>query len=462
MSADTGRDTQGHIADLWSLTGGSAPPLDRLRVDGPSHVLPSRFAVTEAAATSIAASLLAAADLFAARGGPPAEVSLDRAHAAAAFSLERLIRRDGEPIAAWADLSGQYGTRDGRLVQLHCNFPHHAEGIAARLGVPLERAAFEAAIAEWDAVDLETALIEAGMVGAAYRSLEEWDAHPHALATRELPPLELTKLGDDGDRKLPVADRPLEGVRVLDCSRVLAGPVAGMTLASHGADVLRVGAEHLPYTSAVISTGFGKRNANIDLRTPEGRETFTRLLADADVLIDAFRPGALEVLGFGPAEVARIRPGIVMVQICAFDWDGPWGGRRGFDSIIQTTTGIALAGAGDDGAPVHLPVQALDHATGFLAAFAALRGLARRQSEGGSWLARLSLLRTRNWLVDLGSGETSEVATDFDAYMHEVDSGFGTLRAVTAPGAFAGSQPRWERAPSEIGSAAAGWASSPR
>ena len=228
-------------------------------------------------------------------------------------------------------------------------------------------------------------------------------------------------------------------------------------LASHGADVLRVGAEHLPHTSAVVSTGFGKRNRNIDLRTAEGRESFTRLLADADVLVDSFRPGALEALGFGPDKVARIRSGVVMVQICAFDWDGPWGGRRGFDSILQTTTGIALAGAGDDRRPVHLPVQALDHATGFLGAFAALRGLARRQSEGGSWLARLSLLRTRNWLVDLGAGGEPHGPADFDDYLHEVDSDFGRLRAVRPPGELAASTLRWDRAPSEIRSAPAAW-----
>ena len=446
------------IAALWSLTGGSAPDMERLAFSGPDHVLPSKFAVTEAAAVSVAASTLAAAAVFEARGGPRSEVTVDRAHAAAAFSAERLLRVNEEPVDPWAELSGAYRTRDGRFVQLHCNFPHHAAGVADVLGVPQARAAFETAIAGWDAVDLETALIEAGMVAAAYRSLDEWEAHPHAQATRDLPALELRRLGADGDRTLPPSDRPLDGVKVLDCSRVLAGPVAGMTLASHGADVLRVGADHLPTTaSGVMSTGFGKRNVNIDLRADDGRATFTRLLEDADVLIDAFRPGALETLGFGPEEVARLRPGIVMVQLCAFDWSGPWGGRRGFDSIIQSTTGIALAAAGGDGTPVHLPVQVLDHATGFLAAFAAMRGLARRQSEGGSWLARLSLLRTRNWLVGLGDGGAPEVPVDLDPYLHEVNSAFGRMRAVRAVGELATSPPRWDRTPSEIGSGTTEW-----
>jgi len=452
-------DTRAHVEALWALSGGEPAATDGFDVSGPEHVLASNFAVTEAAAASVGAATLAAADLLAARGGARQRVGVDRAHAAAAFSAERVLRVNGAPVDAWAPLSGAYQTRDERFIQLHCNFPHHASGIAECLEVAEERAAFEAAIAQWDAVELETALIEAGMVAAAYRTLDEWDAHPHAQATAKRPVLDFERIGDGGG-PLPSlsAARPLEGVRVLDCSRVLAGPVAGMTLASHGADVLRVGADHLPWTaSGVQTTGFGKRNTNIDLRSPEGKATFTRLLGSADVLIDAFRPGSLAKLGFGPEQVARIRPGIVIVQICAFGWTGPWGGRRGFDSIIQSTTGIALAAAGADGRPAHLPVQALDHATGFLGAFAAIRGLTRRQQEGGSWLARLALLRTRNWLVGLGSGGAPEATVDLERYMHEVDSEFGRMHAVRAIGELPASPPRWDRAPSEIGSAPPEW-----
>ncbi len=446
-----------HVAALHALTGGASPDLDWLEFSGLLHILESPFAVTEAAAVSVGAAALAAAELFEARGGIARPITVDRAHAVAAFSIERLLRVNGNHVEAWAALSGAYRTRDQRYIQLHCNFPHHAQGVADRLGVPLERTAFETAIANWDAVDLETALIEDGMIAAAYRTLDEWDSHPHALATAALPPLELSRIGDADIPSLPSADRPLEGVRVLDCSRVLAGPVAGMTLASHGADVLRVGAGHLPTVdNGVISTGFGKRSAHIDLRTPEGKATFTHLLSEADVLIDAFRPGALEGHGFGPAEVARIHPGIVIVQLCAFDWSGPWAGRRGFDSIIQSTTGLALA-ASEDGAPNHLPVQVLDHATGYLAAFAALRALTRRQSEGGSWLARLSLLRTRNWFVALGEGGAPDEPVSLKRYTHELDSAFGALTAVRPFDGLPASPPRWDRAPSPVGSDSAEW-----
>lgn len=460
-------DSARRVRALWDLTGGGPAAVHGLGFDGPEHIFNSPFAVTESAAVSIGAATSAAADLLAARDGPRQSVAIDRAHAAAAFSAERLLRVDGTRGDLWASLSGLYEARNGRFVQLHCNFPHHAAGVAACLGVREERSAFEGAIADWDAEELETALIGAGMVGAMYRTTDEWDAHPHAAATRHLPALELTRLGEAGGRELPRAVRPLEDVRVLDCSRVLAGPVAGMTLASHGADVLRVGADHLPVTGAVVATGFGKRNTNIDLRSDEGREVFSRLLAEADVVIDAFRPGALAAHGFGAEEMARVRPGIVVVQICAFDWDGPWGGRRGFDSIIQTTTGIAMAAEdgrlvhlpAPDRQPTHLPVQALDHATGFLGAFVAMRGLARRQAEGGSWLGRLSLLRTRNWLVGLGDGGAPDAVVDLEPYMHDVDSAFGELTAVRSVGGLPASPPRWERAPSEIGSAPAEWVS---
>lgn len=452
-------ESNARVEALWELTGGPPSVTDGLAFSGPEHVLASKFAVTESAAVSIGAATVAAADLLVAREGPSQRVSIDRAHAAAAFSSERMLRVNDEVIPTWAELSGAYRTGDDRYLQLHCNFPHHAQGVADRLGVPLERDAFEMAIAQWDAVDLETVLIEDGMIAAAYRTLDEWDSHPHARATAELPPLELSRIGEGGAAPLPSSERPLEGVRVLDCSRVLAGPVAGMTLANNGADVLRVGAAHLPTMElGVLSTGFGKRNANIDLRTAEGRGTFAGLLAEADVLIDAFRPGALAGHGFGPDEVAAIRPGIVMVQLCGFDWVGPWGGRRGFDSIIQSTTGIALAAADQDGAPKHLPVQALDHATGYLAAFSAMRGLARRQREGGSWLARLSLLRTRNWLVGLGEGGAPDEAVDLTGYLDEIESpAFGRMRAVRPLDALPASPPRWGRAPSAIGSSEAVW-----
>jgi crotonobetainyl-CoA:carnitine CoA-transferase CaiB-like acyl-CoA transferase len=296
------------------------------------------------------------------------------------------------------------------------------------------------------------------MIGAMYRTMDEWSGHPHARATVGLPLIEMTPLapGDPINTTTPKAELPLSGVRVLDCSRVLAGPVAGQTLANLGADVLRVGADHLPHVeTAVIATGTGKRNTSIDLRSNEGRDTFVRLLRDADVVLDAFRPGALEQFGFGPDEIAAISPLTSVVQICAFDWIGPWAGRRGFDSIVQSTTGIALAGAQMSGSetPTHLPVQTLDYATGFFAAAAAIRAIHRSRTLGGSSNAKLSLLRTRNWLVSLGGPkefEPGSISPTSDQ-TQTVGSDFGRVELVRP---FIG---RWQHGPNRLGTSQATW-----
>jgi hypothetical protein len=352
---------------------------------------------------------------------------------------------DGRPVPAWADLSGYYHTSTGGHIQLHCNFPHHADGVVARLGCAPDRDSVQAAILGWDPDELESTLIDDGMVAARLRTMDEWADHPHAIATADLPLISVERIGDGAARD------PERRSRVLDCSRVLAGPVAGMTLAAHGADVLRVGAAHLPSVQVgVLATGFGKRNAFVDI----GREphVFAELLAGADVWIDAYRPGALAGKGFA---LEAAPPGAVVVQVCAFDDVGPWAGRRGFDSIVQSTTGIVLAGsaAARTDRPVPLPVQALDYCTGLLAAFTATQ-LVRHQAEhGGTWLARLSLLRTRNWLVSLGGPELFEPARPVvpaDA-LHTVPTPFG---AVTAGRPIGGS---WTHGPQPLGSADPVW-----
>lgn len=447
---------------IWALVPGDDPRPPLALTPSP-FTLASAFDVDTVATVSVAAAALAAA-LDPRTGGEP--LALDGGGALA--SCTGWLRLDGEQIPVWADLSGLYRCRDGRAVQIHANFPHHAAGVAARLGVAEDREAVAAAIARWDAFELERALVDDGMICAVYRTLDEWAAHPHAAATAGLPLIEVERLGD-ADPLPPAAsraaddDRALAGVRVLDCTRVLAGPVCGQMLAAHGADVLRVGAAHLPFIPmGVMTTGFGKRNTYVDLGTAEGQDTFGNLADGAHVLVDAYRPGSLTARGFGATDLARRRPGIVVVEICAFDWVGPWAGRRGYDSIVQTTTGLALAGADaaragradvPDGQPVHLPVQALDYATGFLAAFAVQRLLARQRRVGGSWRARLSLLRTRSWLTSLGGPHpfTPGPLPDLSPWLHTVDSPFGRIEA---PAPVAG---RWDTPPAPLGTSPAAW-----
>ncbi len=445
------------LPGIWALTPG--PGIGRVGFESSGEVPRcSAFEAPLAAELSTFAAHLAMAEFGKSRGLDPGSLILNRRHAIDSFTGHVTI--DQQPLPAWADRSGAYRTADDRWVQLHCNFPHHAAGAAAILEVAQNRPDFEAAILKLNAFDLERQFIDHGMIGAAYRTLEEWSAHPHAVATRLLPLFTAAQVGDADP--LPLAapvDRPLDGVRVMDCSRVLAGPVAGQTLASGGAEVLRIGASHLPSVQVgVVSTGFGKQNTFTDLRTSIGRSQFESLVSSANVLIDAFRPGALEAFGYSVERLAQLRPGLVIIQICAFDWVGPWANRRGFDSIVQTTTGIAAAGSHfaqdpKDAKPRHLPVQVLDYATGFFGAHAAARLLARQHSVGGSWLCRLSLLRTRNWLLRLGdpvpfTPRRPEVET---RYLHTVDSDFGSVTAVKPMTG------RWARPPSKLGSAAPQW-----
>jgi len=436
------------LASFWTASGQG--PCPQISLTGPVPEDKSAFANSTAAVAS-AASVVAALSELTGKDPDPLDPSLVLAN------LTTHLTIDGTAPPKWAPLSGLYRTGDDRFVQLHCNFDHHAAGAAARLGVTQERAAFESAIAAWDAFELEAVLIDDGMICAAYRTLAEWASHAHAGAVRDLPLVTTTPLGAGGPKNVDLnTDQPLAGVRVLDCSRVLAGPAAGQTLANLGADVLRVGAAHLPHVElCVIATGTGKRNTFVDLRVEAERQVFADLVRDADVVIDAFRPGALASFGFSPEEIARVSPSTSVVQICAFDWIGPWAGRRGFDSIVQSTTGIALAGAQMCGAevPTHLPVQTLDYATGFFAAASAIRAVHRREQGNGSTNAKLSLIRTRNWMVNLGVPKefTPGAITPDPTQLGTLKSPYGVVELVKP---FIG---EWLSAPNRLGTATPTW-----
>ena len=327
--------------------------------------------------------------------------------AAAAFRSEIYTRVADQPAAAlWSPVSGYYRTRDDRWIQLHCQFPHLRDGVLKILGCADDRAAAEAAIAKWDGLALETRCRADRLCVALIRPPEEWRAHPQARALAGLPVIEIIRIGDAPALPLPpLGDRPLSGIRVLDLTKVIAGPVCGRTLASHGAEVLRVGAAHLPFMEPlVIDTGLGKRSAFLDLRNAADCETLASLTRDADIFVQGYRPGTIAGRGFGPEQVAALRPGIVYVTLSAYGHAGPWNTWRGFDSLTQSASGIVHEGmlAAGTGKPHPLPCQALDHATGYLAAFGAMVALKRRAEEGGSWMVRISLAQTGRWIDGLG------------------------------------------------------------
>ena len=427
---------------LWSLAGGEPEALERVDLSGNDPVLPSSFRVGTAAQASIAAAGLAASELWRLRTGRAQRVSVDARAAAIEFRSERYLRVDGKaPASLWDPIAGVYRAGDGRLVRLHTNFAHHRAAIVKLLSCSDTRESVQGALDGWRAEEFETAANAAGCVVSMLRSAAEWFAHPQAHAIAALPTLEIERIGDAPPRPLAPVEagaRPLSGVRVLDLTRVVAGPVCGRTLAAHGADVLRIASPSLPFFEwLVIDTGRGKRSAFVDLTSADGRATLTRLLEQADVFVQGYRPGAIAAHGFAPEDAARIRPGIVYVSLSAYSHAGPWSGRRGFDSLVQTATGFNHAegqAAGVDG-PKELPAQALDHGSGQLMAFAALLARARQAREGGSWHVRVSLAQTGRWLWNLGRVDGGLAVPDptleqVSDRLEESDSAFGRLRAV--------------------------------
>ncbi|HEY4250282.1 MAG TPA: CoA transferase, partial [Roseomonas sp.] len=331
------------LAGLWRQAGLDARALDAVTLTGADPILPSGFKVGTAAQATIAASGLAAAEIHRRRGGPAQGVSVAMRDAAVEFRSEHYCAVNGQTRGdGWDNIAGLYPTGDGGYVRLHTNFPHHRAGVLQLLGCEGERAAVAAELMKWDAVAFETAAAEAGMAVSAARDFTAWDAHPHARAVASLPALVIERIGDAPPRPLPpLAARPLAGIRVLDLTRVIAGPVAGRTLAAHGADVLHVTSPHLPsLTALVMDTGRGKRCASLDLRDPGQKARMEGLVRGADVFLQGYRPSAIAGLGFAPERLAELNPGIVCVSLSAYGHIGPWAGRHGFDSLTQTSTGI--------------------------------------------------------------------------------------------------------------------------
>ena len=337
------------LAALWHDAGLPEDALAQADLTGRDPVLPSSFAVGTAAQVSAAAAALAAAMVGHLRNGVRQQVSVDMR--AAALECCGYFTLDGVAPQVWDKIAGLYACRDG-AVRIHTNFAHHRDGVLRLLGLPegaeTERPAVAQALAGWDACAFEQAATEAGLVVAALRSFEAWDAHPQAAAIAAQPLVSIERIGDAAPHGWPALAhdaRPLTGLRVLELTRILAGPVCGRTLAAYGADVMLVNSPHLPNIDAIADTSRGKLSAHADLRTEAGRASLSACLQTADVFVQGYRPGALAALGFGVEEVVRQRPGIVCVSLSAYGVTGPWAGKRGFDSLVQAATGFNLAEA---------------------------------------------------------------------------------------------------------------------
>lgn len=458
-------DAQGLLEQLWIQAGLSAAALEHVSIGG-EPLLPSCFRVGDIAATCIAASGLGAAEIWRQRSGRMQSVSVDMAHAEIAYRSERYLEVTQALPDPFNPFWGYYRTADARWFQIHTSFPHHLSGALELLGLGMDAVpeTVREAVSGWNGLALEEEMARRGLVGALMRSRAEWLAHPHGKAISQAPLMEIERIGEAPPALPGAASRPLQGLRVLDLTRVIAGPVCGRTLAEHGADVLRIQAPHVPYIPRLaVDTGRGKRSTWLDLREAGDRARFESLLRDADVMVQGYRPYAVASRGYGPAEVAGLRPGIVYVSICAYGYEGPWAGRRGFDSLVQMASGIARAGADamDEDAPHPLPCQALDHCVGYLAAFGAMAALVRRSNEGGSWHVRLSLARVSEWLQRLGQVDgllrPEPTAEEVASVLERADSAFGPMRFVKPVSQLSETPAHWSRPPAPMGCDAPQW-----
>lgn len=434
---------------------------DHLDIVGADPVLPTRFPIGGAASGVLGACGLAASDLWKLRTGRSQRVSIDvRAAAAALLSFAHLRGNVGTELRRRVlTTTALYPAKDG-WVHLHGGFPHLHDGLLALLGCGEEREQVAAAVASWDAQALEDAIAERALCGARVRTRDEWAVHPQGLALSRKPLVEIVRRGDAPPEELSPGDRPLSGLRVLDLTRVLAGPTCGRTLAEHGADVLRIHAPHLPFIEPfAIDTGHGKLSTHLDLRQAADADTLRTLVQQSDVLAKGYRQGALAKRGFSVEELMALRPGIVVVSINCYGHDGPWAARGGWEQLAQTVTGIA-AEEGGPTSPRVLPAAATDYMTGYLAAFGAMIALARRAREGGSFEVRVSLARTAMWLAEGERVEGEAAGIDADAlagWMTSTQLAQGVVQHLAPVLAMSETPPRWARPTVPLGTHPPRW-----
>jgi len=383
---------------------------------GTFDTLPSRLRTTELAIGAVASTAASAALLAETRGADPTSTPwvVDPRRVAASFRGDQLLRMDGEAFPSFAPLSGFFRTRDGWL-RTHANYPHHRARLLAALGLPdsADRAALSARLLQLDSLAAESVIRDRQGIAAAVRTPESWAEHPQSAAVATLPLICVEELGPAARRtfasSVPDPLRPAAGVRVLDLTRVIAGPVATRTLALLGADVLRVDDPHLPeLAQSHLDNGMGKRSTLLDLRKSADLGILDGLLQSADVVVTGYRPHALDAFGLDPRTLAQRRPGLVVATLDAWGPTGPWSGYRGFDSIVQAASGISILESPGDAHPGALPAQALDHASGYLLSGAVLVALSRQAREGGTWHVHAHLARTAQSLLRMSDHQATE------------------------------------------------------
>lgn len=436
---------------------------DRIAIETQAKALPTPMPIERIAAGVLAAVGTAVTEVHGRRNGiAPQSGHIGTRAAGLAVDASSYLRVDGKDLKDKDRLTGFYRARDG-WVFLHGNFPHLRAGLLALFGA-VDKESLAMAVAGWAAQDIEEEAARRGLCAVVFRSREHWIKTPQAKAAMRAPLIRITRIGDAPPVPFTPGVRPLEGIKALDLSRVIAGPMTGKTLAEHGADVMLVSGPQLPFIEPlVIETGFGKLSSFLDLTSVDDKMVLQGLVGDADIFIDAYRPGALAARGFGAEALVRMRPGIICVNLSAFARGGDWGERRGYDSLVQAAVG--LAEIGPDGQPKRLPCQPLDYITGYLAAFGAMAALIRRAQEGGSWQVELSLDRTALWLMEMADrlGEDADVPAGRSSLeaisdrLMDVESPFGMVRHLKPALELTETPGYWALPPVPLGSDPAKW-----
>ena len=456
------------LKEIWSSLGLPVELLSHVHTIGTGE-LPSVYAVTDLAVASIGAATLSMAYLIALRQDSVPDIQIDRVFASRWFS--RSIAPIGWQLPpTWDAIAGDYETRDG-WIKLHTNAPHHRTAALHALGLSITdsshtRQDVAQVVGALNASELEHEIIAQGGCAAEMRSYQAWAVHPQGKAVCAEPLLAV----HDYDLSSTCAnwdvfpDRPLRGIRVLDLTRILAGPVATRFLASYGADVLRI--DPLDWDEPVVApeVTLGKRRARLDLRSASGSKSFELLLRHADVLVHGYRSDALENLGFGAQRRRELNPGLVDVSLDAYGWTGPWQARRGFDSLVQMSSGIAEAGMRILGncVPTPLPVQALDHATGYMLATAVIRGLTRRVTHGGGSSVRASLARTAAMLNELSPPRARSIQPLREELLSDYAQGieptpWGSARRLLPAYSIKNTSAYWDLPAGKLGDGVAAW-----
>ena len=452
------------LTDLtsWVRGAGLSPELSSsIEIEQRQLVHQTPLGVAEGATTALAMVGAAIDDIWFARTGRRQQIRIDPRHAEIGMGSTWLLKVDGElannrfPLTQ-SPIEGSHKCSDGRDIYFLCVFPSLVNGSAEVLGCELTPEAVAAAVRRRQSDELENALTDRGLTGVIVRDYATWLQHPQGQALASQPVVHIERIGDAAPISLPNGHRPLSGLRVLDATRVIAGPTCTRTLAEFGANVLQVGSQAIPdLISSQADTAHGKRRAFLDLDVAEDVHRLQELCGEADVFVQSYRPGSFDRRGFGPEQLAKIRPGIIYVSESAYSHLGPWRSKRGFDGNVQAASGIMalrsepLRFSDSDDAPIAMAIN--DYCTGYWGAYGVLAALRRRSEEGGSWHVRVSLGQTAMWFMRMGLIHNPDDAmSSRDARMlakefaEEAESDYGRLTRLRPALQMSETPPGWE------------------